>query len=275
MRTLIGTIIGLLFLGMLGLRAAEAVNILVREVRREEQAEGLSVVYELQNASVDRWDLRRVEVHVLDRLGRRLTLLRPITTLARLEREDVAFIQTRIPSTLVPDAHRLEVWIFVQEVLRFPVADPIPRRLVYSFPLRSQTISRLLRASADTLRVERAGMVEEPGGARTILLRLINQGRETLSGIVLRGEIGGIHGSLQQLQLPLTSKYLLPGAEAYVSVMVPKSILNRAKGISLRAFYRKANEPKDVRYVEDLKIRERGGRLQSGGSLQGAGWKAH
>lgn len=275
MRTLLGTILGVIFLGMLGLRAAEGVNILVREVRQEKRPEGLSVVYELQNASVDRWDLRRVELHVFDRLGRRLTLLRPITRLARLEREDVDFIEARIPAVVLPEAHRLEVWIFVQEVLGFPVADPIPTRLVYSFPLKSQTIPRVLQARTEALRVERVGMVEEPDGTRTILLRLVNQGPETLSGIVLRGEIDGIHGSLQPIHLRVTSKYVLPGAEAYVSVTVPKSILNLAKGISLRAFYHKAYGPEDVSYVEDLKIRERGGRLHPGGSLRGAGWKPH
>lgn len=274
MRTFIGTLIGLLFLGLLGPPKVEAVNILVREVRRERQPEGLSVVYELRNASVDRWDLRRVEVHVFDHTGRRMTLLRPVTTLARLEREDVEFIRARIPSTVLPEAHRLEVRIFVQEVLRFPVADPIPKRLVYAFPLRSETIRRLLRVSAGTLRVESAGMVQRSGGSRAILLRLINQGRETLSEIVLFGEISGVNGSLQRLRLPVRPKVVLPGAETYVSVAVPPPILNKAKGISLQALYRKAAGGEAVRYVEDLQIRVRRNHPEAGRDLEGAGWKS-
>lgn len=278
MRTLIGTIIGLLFLGTLGLQSGlaaqsrttdstrEPVNIRVREVRRETQAQGLSIVYELENASVRRWDLRRVEAHVFDRDGRRIGLFRPALTRFHLERADVEFIRARIPSALLPEAHRLEVRLFVEKFTGYPVADPVPKRLVYPFPLKPQptrarfqeTHARLLRGIG-RLHVERAGMVEWEGSPRAIVLRLINRGRETLSDVVLQGEITGTRGSLKQFRLPVSPKYLPPGAEAYVSVAVPKPMVNRAKGISLQAFYLKAKEGAAVRYVEELKFRGRGG----------------
>ncbi len=178
MRTLMGTIIGLLFLGTLGLQTGmarqsrtatthETPNIRVREVRRETQAQGLLIVYELENASVTRWDLRRVEVHVFDRDGRRIGLVRPASALSQLERGDVEFIRARVPSPLLPEAHRLEVRVFVDEFHGLPIADPVPTRLVYAFPLKPRptqarfqaTHARLLRGIG-RLQVERAGMVE-------------------------------------------------------------------------------------------------------------------
>ncbi len=254
MRTRIGILIGLVLSGMWGLPHAAAVNILVREVRREREADGLTVVYELHNASVDRWDLRRVEIHVFDRLGRRLTLLRPRPTITRLERDDIELIRGRIPPALLPEAHRLELRILLEEVTRFPVADPVPERLVFSFPLKPRRRPRLLRAAPGTLRVESAGMVQSSRGPRTILLRVINQGSETLSEIVLVGEIRGTQGTLQQLFLPPIPGAIRPGGEVYTSLAVPMSIVTRAEGISLRALYRKPERSKRARYVEALKI---------------------
>lgn len=290
MRTLIGTTIGLLFLGTLGLQTGmaaqsrsadttrEPANIRVREVRRESQAEGLLIIYELENASVKRWDLNRAEVHVFDHDGRRIGLVRPFLTLSRLEREGVEFFRARIPSTILPEAHRLEVQLFVEKFTGYPVADPVPQRLVYAFPMKPRptqarfqaTHARLLRGIG-RLQVERAGMVEWEGSPRAIVLRLTNRGRETLSDVVLQGEIMGTNGPIQQFRLPVSPKYLRPGAEAYVSVAVPKAIVNRAKGISLHAFYLKAKEGDAVRYVEDLKFRGRGGSDELAGSFKPAG----
>lgn len=290
MRMLMGTLIGLLFFGTLGLQQGlaaqsrtadsthEYMNIRVREVRRETQAQGLSIVYELENASVRRWGLRRVEAHVFDRDGRRIGLFRPASALSHLERGDVEFIRARIPSMLLPDAHRLEVRLFVVQFTGYPVADPVPKRLVYAFPLKPRptqarfqaTHARLLRGIG-RLQVERAGMVEWEGSPRAIVLRLINRGRETLSDVVLQGEITGTKGPLQQFRLPVSPKYLRPGAEAYVSVAVPKAIVNQAKGISLHAFYLKAKEGDAVRYVEDLKFRGRAGSDELAGSFKPAG----
>lgn len=289
MRTLMGTIIGLLFLGTLGLQTGmarqsrtatthESPNIRVREVRRETQAQGLLIVYELENASVTRWDLRRVEVHVFDRDGRRIGLVRPASALSQLERGDVEFIRARIPSPLLPEAHRLEIRVFVDEFHGLPIADPVPTRLVYAFPLKPRptqarfqaTHARLLRGIG-RLQVERAGMVEWEGSPRAIVLRLTNRGRETLSNVVLQGEITGTNGPIQQFRLPVSPKYLRPGAEAYVSIAVPKAIVNRAKGISLHAFYLKVKEGNAVRYVEDLKFRGRAGSDELAGSFKPAG----
>lgn len=260
MRTFLTIIIGLWVLGVLGVPQAEALNILVREVRRERQAEVLSVVYELQNASVDRWDLRRIEAHIFDDIGRRIELLRPVTTLTRLERDDVELIRIRIPSALVPEAHHLELRLFLEEFLRFPVADPPLKRLVYSFPLRPQTTPAPLVRGRRALRVERPGMVQASGGRRAILLRLINHGRETLSHVILLGKISGVSGTtLHKFQLPITPRHLSPGAEAYVSIPVPKPIVNRAKGISLQAVYRKTGTGRALQYVEDLEVDTNGG----------------
>lgn len=272
MRTLIGTLVGILFLGMLGLGEAEAVNIRVREVSRERQREGLLVVYELRNASVDRWDLRRVELHVFDRNDRRLDLLRPLTRLGRLEREDVDFIRARIPSTTLQEAHRLEIRIFVEEVLGYPVADPIPKRLVYPFPLRPQTIPAVLWVREGMLQAEPVGIVQSSGRPRALLLRLINPGHETLFGVVLMGEISGTHGPSQRLQIPVAPKHFPPGAEAYVSIPVPTPMVNRVKEISFQAFYRKADDKETVTYGEELKIRGKASRPESGWSLRSVEW---
>ncbi|MGH7432975.1 MAG: hypothetical protein ACREJL_04405 [Candidatus Methylomirabilales bacterium] len=271
MRTLIGTVLGFLVLGMVGIREAEAINIQVREVRREPQPEGLVLVYELQNASVDRWDLRRVEAHILDHTGRRLDLLRPFTTLSRLERDDVEFIRTQIPATLLPAAHKLELRLFLQEVLGFPVADPPLKRLAYSFPLAPQTSPPLFRGKK-TLRVEPAGMVEWEGRPRTIQLRLINQGRETLSDVILVGEIRGRNESLQKLRVPVTPRDLRPGAEAYASITIPQHVLERAQGVSLQAVYLKEALGNSARYIEDLDIPSRASRPEPAGSPTIAGW---
>lgn len=282
MRTLAGTIIGLALLGMVGPLEAEAVNIRVREVRRETQAQGLTIVYELENASVKRWDLNRVEVHVFDRKGRRVDLLRPIATLTRMERYDVELIRVRLAPALLPEAHYLELRIFVDEFTGYPVANQVPRRLDYSFPLAPQSMptrrltthARLLRA-AGSLHVERAGMVEWEGSPRAIVLRVVNKGREPLSDLVLQGEIVGSYASLQQFHLPVTPKYLPAGAEAYVSVVVPTHIVSRAKGISLQALYRKANEGEAVRYVEDLTIRGGEESPAPHGQFTPAGWGSY
>lgn len=190
MRALIGMLIGLLFLGTLGLQTGmaaqtrsadttrEPANIRVREVRRESQAEGLLIIYELENASVKRWDLNRAEVHVFDGDGLRIGLVRPFLTLSRLERGDVEFFRAHIPSTILPDAHRLEVQLFVEKFTGYPVADPRPQRLVYAFPLKPQatparlqtTQARLLRG-VGRIQVERAGMVQWAGGPRGIVDR--------------------------------------------------------------------------------------------------------
>ena len=271
MRTLSGIVLGFLLLGMVGNRDAEAINIQVREVSREPQPEGLVLVYELQNASVDRWDLRRVEAHIFDHTGRRLDLLRPFTTLSRLERDDVEFIRTQIPATLLPAAHKLELRLFLQEVLGFPVADPPLKRLVYAFPLAPQTSPPLFRGKG-TLRVEPAGMVEWEGRPRTIQLRLINQGREPLSDMILVGEIRGRSESLQKLRIPVTPRDLRPGAEAYASITIPQHVLERAQGISLQAVYLKETHGKPARYVEDLEIPSRASRPEPAGSPTVAGW---
>lgn len=276
MRTLIATIIGLTFLGLFPLREAAAsshhfkkccVNIRVREVLQAMEPEGLSAVYELQNASVDRWDLLRVEVHLFDQTARRIGLLRPVTHLTRLEREDVEFIRARIPSELLPQAEYLEIRIFLAEVLPFPVLDRPFKRLDYAFPLGSPTMPTPLRAVGGRLRVEPAGMVEWSGGPRVILLRLLNQSRHTLSDVILQVEINGINGLLHELKLPVTPQHLGAGAEAYLAVEVPQVILERAKGISLQAFYLKEEGGKALRYVEDVEIRGRGGRPEAGGLL--------
>jgi len=274
MRTLTATVIGLVLLGMLSLREAEAssdhlkkccANIRVREVSRQMQPDGLSVVYEIQNASVDRWDLLRVEVHLFDQTGRRIGLLRPTTSLTRLEWEDVDFIRVRIPSELLPQARLLEIRIFLREFFGFPVADPLPLRLDFAFPLEPRKVPTPLRAMGGRLRVEPAGMVEWSGGSsRAILLRLLNESRHTLSEVILEVEISGVSGPLQQLQLPVTPKHLPAGAEAYLSVEIPKVIVERAKGISLQAFYLKEEGGKTLRYVEDLEIRRRGGTREAG-----------
>ncbi len=290
MRTLIRTLIGLLFLGTLGVQTGmaaqsrtadstrEPANIHVKEVRRETQAEGLSIIYELANASVKRWDLNRVEVHVFDRDGRRIGLVRPFLTLSRLERGDVEFIRARISSMLLPEAHRLEVRLFVEKFTGYPVADPIPQRLVYAFPLKPQpaparlqtTQARLFRG-VGRIQVERAGMVQWSGGPRGIILRLINRGREPLSGVVLQGEIRGTRGPLQRFHIPVTPDYLPPGGEAYVSVAISQIVVKKAKEISLQAFYHKAEEGGAIRYVEDLKIRQRGGSPEPDGLFKPAG----
>jgi len=271
MQTLSGIVLGFLVLGMVGIRDAEAINIRVREVSREPQPEGLVLVYELQNASVDRWDLRRVEAHIFDHTGRRLDLLRPFTALSRLERDDVEFIRTQIPATLLPAAHKLELRLFMQEVLGFPVADPPLKRLVYAFPLAAQTSPPLFRGKG-TLRVESAGMVEWEGRPRTIQLRLVNQGRELLSDMILVGEIRGRSESLQKLRIPVTPRDLRPGAEAYASITIPQHVLERAQGISLQAVYLKETHGKPARYIEDLEIPSRASRPEPAGSSTAAGW---
>lgn len=282
MRTLAATIIGMAFWGMIGPPEAEAVNIRVREVRREAQAQGLSIVYELENASVRRWDLNRVEVHVFNQKGRRIDLLRPIATLTRMERYDVELIRVRIPSALFPEAHHLELRVFVDEFTGYPVANQVPKRLDYYFPLAPQstptrrpaTQARFLRA-AGQLQVERAGMVEWEGSPRAIVLRVVNTGRDTLSDVVLQGEVVGSYASLQQFHLPVTPMHLPPGAEAYVSLVIPKHIVSRAKSVSLQALYRKANEGEGVRYVEDLKIRGSGETSEPKGHFKPAGLGSH
>jgi hypothetical protein len=271
MRTLSGTVVGFLLLGLVQIHDAEAINIRVREVSREPQPQGLMLVYELTNASVDRWDLRRVEAHVFDRNGRRIDLSYPVTRLSRLERDDVEFIRTQIPATLLPTAHKVELQVFLQEFTGYPVADPTPKRLVYAFPLAAQTNPPLFRGTR-TLRVEPAGMVQWEGRPRTIQLRLINQGREVLSDVILVGEIRGRNESLQKLRIPVTPRDLRPGAEAYASITIPQPILERAQGISLQAVYVKDAHNKPARYVEDLEIPGRPSRPAPAGSPTPAGW---
>lgn len=271
MRTLVGTILGLMVLGTLALQEVEAVNIRVREVRRERRAEGLSIVYELHNASVDRWDLHRIEVHLFDTLDRRLELLRPTSPLRRLEREDVEFIRVLIPPMTVQDAQRLEIRIFVEEVKRFPVADPVPTRLVYAFPLRPKTVPAVLQSKTATLRVEPAGVVLSSEHHRAILLRLINQGRKPVSDLVLFGEIRTHDGQRRPFQLPLTPHILLPGGEAYVTVPLPQPSVNRVEEISLQAFYRKAGPYTAVRYSEQMRIRPEGPGAKGGTALRVVG----
>ncbi len=271
MRTLIGITFGFLLLGMVGMREAEAINIQVREVRREPQPQGLMLVYELKNASVDRWDLRRVEAHIFDQDGRRLDLFYPVNRLSRLERDDVEFIRTQIPATLLSAAHKVELRVFLQEFTGYPVADPSPKRLVYSFPLAPQTSPPLFRGKK-TLRVEPAGMVEWEGRPRTIQLRLINQGRELLSDIILVGEIRGGSEPLQKLRIPVTPRDLRPGAEAYASITIPQHVLERAQGVSLQAVYLKEAHGNSARYIEDLEIPGRASKPEPAGSPTVAGW---
>ncbi len=285
MRTRVATIIGLALFGILGLRAVEAdvgssppiastANIRVREVRQQMQDEGLLLVYELQNASLDRWILHRVEVHVFNKDGQRIELLRPGTTLTQLQRGDVDFIRTRIPPEILPEARHLQVHLFVQEYGTFPAANPGLADLVYPFALKHQTTPRALQAREGTLRVESAGMVEWEGGPRAILLRLINQGHQTLSKVILVGEITGTNGPLRSFRLPVTPTHLTPGAEAYVSIPVPKRILEKAKGISLQAIYLKEEKGNVVRYVENLEIRGSRGLSKTAGLLEAAISKA-
>jgi hypothetical protein len=271
MRTLSGIVLGFLVLGMVGIRDAEAINIQVREVSRQPQPEGLVLVYQLQNASVDRWDLRRVETHVFDQDGRRLDLSYPVTRLSRLERDDVEFIRTQIPATLLPAAHKVELYVFLQEFTGYPVADPTLKRLVYAFPLAPEKSPPLFRGKK-TLRVEPAGMVEWEGRPRTIQLRLVNQGRELLSDTILVGEIRGRSESLQKLRIQVTPRDLRPGAEGYASITIPQHVLERAQGISLQAVYLKETHGKPARYVEDLEIPSKASRPEPAGSPTTAGW---
>lgn len=271
MRALIGISVGFLVLGMVGIREAEAINIQVREVRREPQPQGLMLVYQLKNASVDRWDLSRVEAHIFDQDGQRLDILYPVTRLSRLERDDVEFIRTQIPATLLSAAHKVELRVFLQEFTGYPVADPSPKRLVYSFPLAPEKSPPLFRGKK-TLRVEPAGMVEWEGRPRTIQLRLINQGRELLSDIILVGEIRGGSEPLQKLRIPVTPRDLRPGAEAYASITIPQHVLERAQGVSLQAVYLKEAHGNSARYIEDLEIPGRASKPEPAGSPTVAGW---
>jgi hypothetical protein len=271
MRTLIGITLGFLLLGMVGIPEAAAINIQVREVRREPRPEGLVLVYQLQNASVDRWDLRRVEAHVFDQDGRRLDLSYPVFRLSRLERDDVEFLRTQIPATLLSAAYRVELQLFLQEFTGYPVADPSLTRLVYSFPLAPEKSPALFRGKK-TLRVEPAGMVEWEGRPRTIQIRLINQGREALSDVILIGEIRGRNESLQKLRVPVTPRDLRPGAEAYASITIPQHVLERAQGVSLQAVYLKETHGNSARYIEDLEIPSRASKPEAAGSPTAAGW---
>ena len=276
MRTLIATLVGLAFLGMLGPPLATAdmgtsppiaskANIRVRLVRQQTQDDGLRLVYEIQNRSLDRWILHRVEVHVFDQNSQRIELLRPAFALRQLQRGNTDFIRTRIPAEILPEAYRLELHLFVQEYGTFPAADPGLADLVYSFPLRPQTRpSRVVRAKPGTLRVQPAGMIEWAGGPRALLLRLTNHSPYTLARITLRGAITGPNGPLHTIRLRVSPTHLGPGVETYVSVTFPPSIIKRAKGIALQALYLTTEKGPDVTYVEDLEIGKSGGKRQKG-----------
>ena len=276
MRTLIATLVGLAFLGMLGLPLAKAdmgtsppiastSNIRVRLVRQQMEDNGLRLVYELQNRSLDRWILHRTEVHVFDKNSRRIELLRPVSSLRHLQRGDIDFIRTRIPAERLPEAYRLQLHLFVQEYGTFPAADPGLADLVYSFPLKPQSRpSRVVRAKPGTLRVEPAGMIEWAGGPRALLLRVTNHSTHTLARITLRGAITGTKGPLHTIRLRVNPTHLRPGAETYVSVPVPKSIIKKAKGLALQALYLTTEQGPDVTYVEDLEIGKSGGKQKKG-----------
>ncbi|MGH7363752.1 MAG: hypothetical protein ACREKA_08410, partial [Candidatus Methylomirabilales bacterium] len=74
---------------------AEALNLRVREVGRSREAGGVTITYEVENASVDAVRLGRAELHLTDPFGRRLDIVPILAPTHPLERGEAAFLRAR------------------------------------------------------------------------------------------------------------------------------------------------------------------------------------
>jgi len=214
--------------------AALAFNVKVREVRRERLEGAVTLVYEVENGSVDRVRFHQVEAHVFDGNGRRVALQRPFLDLNPMRPGDVAFLQVRLGPEIGPLAGELLLKFLASRDLSFPVLEPRqPQRLEFRFPLR-----RELREIGDPKQVPRLklqpiGFLERSNHpSRFLVYRLTNEGPGVIHGILELRYLGRGH------PFPFTRHvilhHLLAGQERMIQVEIPKDMVHFLGGLEAR-----------------------------------------
>lgn len=214
---------------------ALAINIRVREVRREHLEGEVTFVYEVENDSVDRVRLHQVEAHVFDRQGRRVELQRPFLDLNPMRPGDVAFLQVRLKAETRPLAEELKLRLLASRDLGFPVLEPRqPQQLEFRFPLQGEPRKLHAPRRAPRLKLQPIGFVERPDHpARFLVYRLTNEGPEAIRGVLELRYLG--RGRLLPLKRHLVLQHLAAGEERMIQVEVPKDVAPLLEGLEVKA----------------------------------------
>ncbi len=213
---------------------ALAFNVKVREVRRERLEGTVTLVYEVENGSVDRVRFHQVEVHVFDGDGRRIALQRPFLDLNPMRPGDVTFLQVRLGPEIGPLAGELLLKFLASRDLSFPVLEPRqPQRLEFRFPLRGELGGIGDPRRGPRLTLQPIGFLERPNHpSRFLVYRLTNEGPGVIHGVLELRYLG--RGHLLPFTRHVILHHLLAGQERMIQVEIPKDMVHFLGGLEVR-----------------------------------------
>lgn len=213
---------------------ALAFNVRVREVRRERFEGAVTLVYEVENGSVDQVRFHQVEAHVFDGNGRRVALQRPFLDLNPMRPGDVAFLQVRLGPELGPLAGELRLKFLASRDLSFPVLEPRqPQRLEFRFPLRGGSEGIGDPGGMPRLKLQPIGFLERPNyPSRFLVYRLTNEGPGGIHGVLELRYLG--RGPLLLFTRQVILHHLLAGQDRVIRVEIPKDMVRFLRGLEVR-----------------------------------------
>lgn len=213
---------------------ALAINIRVREVRREHLEGEATFIYEVENGSVDRVRFHRVEAHVFDENGRRVELQRPFLDVNPMRAGDVVFLRVRLRAEMRPLAEELRLRLLASRDLDFPIFEPRqPQPLEFRFPLKGEPGKIHTPTRAPRLKLQPIGFVEPSDHpSRFLVYRLTNEGPETFHGVL---ELRYLGRGFLHVKRHLALQRLLAGEERMIQVGIPKDLASRLGGLEVKA----------------------------------------
>ncbi|MGH7407919.1 MAG: hypothetical protein ACREKF_07940, partial [Candidatus Methylomirabilales bacterium] len=240
MRTLQATVVSLILFAT----AAEvaALNLKVREVRRSRDAGVVSLMYEVENASVHAVRLERAELQMTDPLGRRLDILPLLIPIHPLERGEATFLRARVLETRLQEAALLTLRVYPLPPFPYPVTEvrvpPVETR--FDGPAARRGLSPAARPEGPGLlrpgpwHLRLAGSVLAPTRDAVLLLYALTGpgvAAETPAILEVRYSSGGALLEARSLPVPRGRD-----GEAYLEILLPLTVARLVDGIEARLF---------------------------------------
>jgi len=240
MRTLQATVVSLILLATA--TEAVALNLRVREVRRNREAGIVTITYEVENASVDTVRLGRAELQLTDPHGRRLDIFPLYPPTQPLERGEAAFLRARLQETRLTEAALLTLRLYPLSPSPFPVREagvpPVEAR--FDGPAARRVLSPAARPEGPAplrpgpWRLRLAGTVLAPTRDAVLLLyALTGPGVTAETPAILEVRYSGGGALLEARSLPVPRGR---DGEAYLEILVPLTVARLVDGIEARLF---------------------------------------